>query len=32
MQMEDADEASTRKLLAESKKYDELLKRTKGDA
>jgi DNA primase len=31
-QMEDADEASTRKLLAESKQYDELLKQTKGDA
>jgi DNA primase len=32
VQMEDADDASIRKLLAESKTYDELLKRTKGDA
>jgi DNA primase len=29
-QMETADEAAIRKLLAESKRYDELLKRTKG--
>ncbi|HEX5744099.1 MAG TPA: DNA primase [Candidatus Saccharimonadales bacterium] len=31
-QMEVADEAATRKLLAESKRYDELLKQTKGGA